>query len=501
MWKTYKIMENILPIHLQEVIFSSSDPKQGRLISRMLGKKLIRKIAPRIYSGNLNDSPEVIIRRNIFNILGKLYPNAMLSHRSAIEFKPTATGYIFLTFTYTKKIQLPGVTIRFLEGPGPIDGDVPFVGGLYHSQVERALLENLQPSRRPGPDSKTLTSPEIENKLEQILSNKGEKGLNEVRDRARSISEQLGLQSEFERLNKLIGALLNPRPLKTLSSPLAIARALGAPYDSARLELFEILFVQLKQEDFPFREERNRENQAFKNFAFFEAYFSNYIEGTKFEIDEAKKIIETDTPLPTRDEDSHDILGTYKIVSNREEMKTTPGSPDELMSILQYRHEILLASRTSKNPGQFKDRNNKAGDTLFVDHTLVKGTLIKGFDFYQALTEPFARATFMMFIISEVHPFLDGNGRISRIMMNSELVKAVQTRIIIPTVFRDDYILTLRKLTRNKDPKPYIRMLDKAQKLSETVVGDMDFMQNHLEKCNAFKEPTEAKLIFPDKIT
>ena len=44
-------------------------------------------------------------------------------------------------------------------------------------------------------------------------------------------------------------------------------------------------------------------------------------------------------------------------------------------------------------------------------------------------------------------------------------------------------------------------MLAKAQKLSETIVGDMDFMQNHLEKCYAFKEPTEAKLIIPDKIT
>jgi Fic/DOC family len=493
-------MENILPIHLQEVIFSSSDPKQGRVISKLLGKNLIRKIAPRVYSGNLTDAPEVIIRRNLFNILGKLYPNAMLSHRSAIEFRPTATGTIFLTFTYTKKIQLPGVTIRFLEGPGPIDGDIPFVGKLYFSQLERALLENLQHSRRPGPDSKTLTLPEIENKLEHVLSNKGENGLNDLREKARSISLKLGLTSEFEKLNKLIGALLNTRPIKILSSPLAIARVLGAPYDSTRHELFEKLFIQLKQEDFPSRPERNKDNQAFKNFAFFEAYFSNYIEGTKFEVNEAKKIIETETPLPTRDEDSHDILGTYKLVSNHQEMRTTPGSADELLNILQYRHGVLLAARSSKNPGQFKDRNNRAGDTLFVDHILVKGTLIKGFDFYQALTEPFAKATFMMFLISEVHPFLDGNGRISRIMMNAEFVSADQTRIIISTVFRDDYILTLRKLTRENDPVPYLRMLDKAQKFSGTIMGSMDFMQDHLEKCNAFKEPDEAKFKFNDPV-
>jgi len=44
-------------------------------------------------------------------------------------------------------------------------------------------------------------------------------------------------------------------------------------------------------------------------------------------------------------------------------MKIIPGNPDQLLSILQYRHEILLGSRPSKNPGQFKDRNNRAGDT------------------------------------------------------------------------------------------------------------------------------------------
>lgn len=45
----------------------------------------------------------------------------------------------------------------------------------------------------------------------------------------------------------------------------------------------------------------------------------------------------------------------------------------------------------------------------------------------------------MMFMISEVHPFNDGNGRVARVMMNAELVRADQSRIIVPTVFREDY--------------------------------------------------------------
>jgi hypothetical protein len=488
-------MENNIPIHLQEIIFATSDIALNRQLSKLEEEGQIKKIAPRIYTSNFNESGETIIRRNIFTILGKLYPGAVVSHRSALEFKPTSANQIFVTYTYTKKIELPGITIRFMEGMPAIEGDNPFSGELFVSQQERAFLENLQSSRQIGPTSKTITLPEIENKLEQIAQVKGEEGLNQFRDKAREIAEKLGMQSEFEKLNKLISALLTTKPSKILTSPMAVARALGNPYDKHRLELFEKLFVELQQQPYKDRKDVNTETNAFRNFALFEAYFSNYIEGTIFEIEEAKSIIQTEIPIPNRDEDSHDILGTYRLVSNQKEMSTTPSNPDELLNIVQYRHQILLAARTSKKPGQFKDKNNRAGETHFVDHTLVRGTLIKGFDYYQALQEPFAKAAYIMFMISEIHPFLDGNGRIARVMMNAELVKTNQTRIIIPTVYRDDYLEALRRLSRNDDPAVYIRMLQRAQEFSATLIAnDMEALEHHLTQSNAFKEHDEAKL-------
>jgi len=79
----------------------------------------------------------------------------------------------------------------------------------------------------------------------------------------------------------------------------------------------------------------------------------------------------------------------------------------------------------------------------------------------------------------------------------SELVKAAQTRIIIPTVYRDDYLGALRRLTRRKDPRVYIRMLLRAQEFSATIIADdMDHLETHLEKCNAFKEHENAVLKF-----
>lgn len=490
-------MESFLPIHLQEVIFSSSDSTISKQISKLERANLIKKIAPRIYTSKLEDSPESIIRRNLFQILGHLYPNAVLSHRSAFEFQPTSKGQLFLTYSYTKRLDLPGLTIFFLKGLGPIDGDNIVAGKLYASQRARAFLENLQISRKQGVDSKTLSYIEIEERLEQIVRINGESELNKLRDIARGISVELGMTKEFKKLEKIISALLATHSSKILKSSIATARAFGIPYDPNRYHLFETLYQELEQFEFKYWEEPNDSIDSFKNFAFFESYFSNYIEGTEFEINEARQIVETQIVIPNRNKDSHDILGTYQLVSNKKEMQITPSTPDELLNILKYRHKILMSARVDTKPGEFKDKNNRAGQTAFVDKNLVNGTLIKCFDFYNALNHPFSKAAYIMFAVSEIHPFLDGNGRLARIMMNAELVKAKQAKILIPTVYREDYILALRKLTRQGKAGAYIRMMSKIHEFSVSIIGsNIEEMQSLLENTNAFREHNEARLKF-----
>lgn len=488
-------MEKNRPIHLQEIICSSPDAKISKQITKLLSAGVIRKIAPRVYSSNLDEPIEGIIRRNLFQILGTIYPGTMLSHRSAFEFQPTKTGQIFLTTSYTKKVKLPGITIQFISGPSPIEGDNKFSGELSASQKARAFLENLQATKKLGSESKCLSLPEIEERLEQIIRVNGEVEINKLRDQARGISEQLGMQKEFEKLNRLISALLTTKTSKILSSALAKARAFGKPYDPARMELFETLFRELQQIEFPYREEKNTTPTSFRNFAFFESYFSNYIEGTVFEIDEAKQIIQTNKPIPSRNDDSHDVLGTYQIVSNKKEMEHTPSTPEEFLKIIAFRHSILLSTRVDKKPGLFKDKNNFAGSTAFVDYNLVRGTLIQSYDFYSALDHPFAKAAYIMFVMSEVHPFLDGNGRIARVMMNAELVKAGQSKIIIPTVFREDYLGSLKKFTKQRKCDTYIKMLQRAHEFSANVYSEnMDDMQVYLTSCNAFIEDSDVIL-------
>lgn len=475
--------------NVMEIVMATSDKSLSQQRTSMIKKGLLRKIAPKIYTTNLEDEPDVIIRRNVFYIIGQLYPQAVISHRSAYELKPTADGDIYLTYSYSKNISLPGLKIHLMEGPKGTEHDMPFIENLYISSLERRTLENLQKGRARGNSSKCLPRTSIEEFLERMLQVNGESGLNAFRDKARVVSKELKMEEEFEILNQIIGAILSTKPSKILTSASAQARAQGEPYDSERVRLFRVLFEALHNTPLPLIDEPNVENAAFRNFAFFESYFSNYIEGTEFEIEEARTIIETGQALPARNADSHDVLGTFQLVASRREMRRTPSSSEELIELLQDRHRILMAARPDRNPGMFKMQNNHAGDTHFVDCTLVRGTLRKGYEFYQAIEHPFAKALFMMFMISEVHPFNDGNGRISRIMMNSELVAADQSKIIIPTVFRDDYLNALRRLTRKGDPSVVIRALSRVRQFSANITGDdFEISRKYLESCNAFKD-------------
>ena len=277
-----KALRNLLEVVVGSTeVRSSKQVKSGRL----------RKIATRVYTTNMDDSPEDIIRRNVFYILGQLYPHAVISHRSAFELKPTNEGDIFLTYKYTKKITLPGITVHLLQGPMGTDHDMPFIENLYISSTERRMLENLQKGRTRGRISKCLPKTYIEENLEKMLVVNGEAGINEFRDRAKEIAKQLNMTEEFETLNSIIGALLSTKPSGILTADSAFARAQGVPFDQERIKLFETLFETLNKEYFPVINEQNISTTAFRNFAFFESYFSNYIEGTEFEIEDAYRII------------------------------------------------------------------------------------------------------------------------------------------------------------------------------------------------------------------
>jgi Fic family protein len=459
-------------------------------VYKELKKGNLRKLGSRVYTTNLIDPPELLVKRYIWFIVKELFPDAVIVDRTALEHRPASDGSIFIVSKKKLPFLIPGQTKKQRKGHSHLEEDRPFIEKLYLSCPARAYLENLCKRRsRKGTVSRTVSREELEDKLEVLLQQAGVEALQNLRDAAKKIAPILGLEKEFKILNELIGTLLGTHTAE-MRSKLALARLQKQPYDSKRLDLFQQFYEALVNTTTPLR----RILKTGIALPFFEAYFSNFIEGTEFQVAEAIDILFKGKIPVNRPKDAHDILGTYQITSDLNEMKTCPKNEDELITLLKKRHAMLMQGRPEAHPGKFKTVQNQARMTLFVAPDLVEGTLRKGFQWMQGLDTPFQRAVFMMFLITEVHPFVDGNGRCARIMMNAELIACDQARIIIPTVFRDNDMSALKALTHNGRADPLIRSLDFAQRYTALIDwSDFEKAQALLSSTYAFEYAKDAE--------
>jgi len=119
---------------------------------------------------------------------------------------------------------------------------------------------------------------------------------------------------------------------------------------------------------------------------------------------------------------------------------------------------------------------------------------------FRSLSDPFSRGLFVHFLLSDVHPFNDGNGRLSRIMMTKELVGAGLSRIVIPTVYRSDYLDALRALSRRGEPLIFVRSLEFCQRVSAACsAASVDEAIEAWARAYAFCEDgRHARLTIPD---
>ncbi len=274
---------------LPEVFLSHRDTSAA--VSRLVRDGAARKIGPRLYTRNLADTPEAVVARNVWPITALLAPGAVVSHRTAFENRPAPDGSVFLSGAYPRQIALPGITLRQIalpgitlrqiESHGPLTGDMPFMGSLYLASRPRAFLENLSPSRRRERVAKAVERAEVERRLAELLRSGGEEALNRLRDEARALTPEMGAEDQFRLLESLIGALLRSRP-SSLTSDVARAYAAGELYDPQRLPTLSSLLAALRSQTWPRRPDRAAAPLDWQNAAFFNAYFSNYIEGTDF---------------------------------------------------------------------------------------------------------------------------------------------------------------------------------------------------------------------------
>lgn len=467
-------------------------PQDSGWASRAAARGEIRRLARGLYTRNLTEPAEQLIRRRWHEVAALYFPDAVIVDRSAVLAGPAEDGSLFLDVGSTprdpRRVQLPGLTLRPRNGPGPLPGDARFAG-LHISGQARTALENLRPSRARAGVARTLRARELEEWLDRLAQSRGEGALGELLDGAREIAPALDGARELAALERVIGTLRGSRE-GPLRSRAARARAARLPFDTARLSLFERLRAELAAQQAAIRPEPSDPQRML---AFFEAYFSNWIEGTVFELEEAHEIVFEGRIPAARPADAHDIQGTFEAVMEPSLRAVPPSSPEMLEGYLRRAHRLVMGGRPHVGPGEYKQTPNRAGATVFVAPELVAGTLREGFATMQTLPAGLPRAVFAMFLVSEVHPFADGNGRVARLLMNAQLSSVGQCRVVVPLCFRDEYLGALRALSRTGNARPIWRAIDRLQDWAAKMPwGERDRLARAMELTNALRTPEET---------
>jgi hypothetical protein len=321
-----------------------------------------------------------------------------------------------------------------------------------------------------------------------------------LRDEARELAPGLHLEREFGILDGLIGSILGTRAKSQLGTRAGKAWADGWPFDRDRLALFERLAAVLRETPLTQPAAVVRSDTARAHFAFLESYFSNFIEGTEFDVQDARGFVLEGKPISARPKDSHDIVGVFRQAIDPGWAHQTLAAGEPVLEQLRARHADAMKERPEVGPGQFKDRQNFAGSTAFVLPKLVRGTLVQGSKLLPSIPVGTARALYAMFLVSEVHPFNDGNGRLARLVMNAELSVVGSCRIIVPTLFREEYLDCLRVLTRDGDARPYLGAMQRIHGWTASFdYDDLDDVIAKMSACNAFERSrAQFKLLFPE---
>lgn len=152
-----------------EVFFSTT--RTSRAIRRLLVAGELRHIAGRLYTRNLTDPLDDVVRRRVWDVAAGYFPGAVVVDRSAFELRPSgAEGSVFLCSQTRRVVRLPGVVLNCRRGPGPASGDQPFMGaGLHLSSWPRRFLDNMRSSRARTGARRTLSAAEMEQHLQAVL--------------------------------------------------------------------------------------------------------------------------------------------------------------------------------------------------------------------------------------------------------------------------------------------------------------------------------------------
>ncbi len=144
--------------------------------------------------------------------------------------------------------------------------------------------------------------------------------------------------------------------------------------------------------------------------------------------------------------------------------------------VIKSIHQLILKQIDSDNPSVYRKENVLIAGAEHTppNHILVAeqmADLLK--DYKQFKGHPLERAARLHIDFVKIHPFVDGNGRTARLLMNLDLMKAGLQPVVIKATDRLSYYVALDKAHTQNQVDDFLLLVSKAEEGALNKVLDL----------------------------
>ncbi|MFY9104467.1 Fic family protein [Aliarcobacter cryaerophilus] len=211
-------------------------------------------------------------------------------------------------------------------------------------------------------------------------------------------------------------------------------------------------------------------------------YHSNAIEGNTLTLKETKVALEGITIGGKTLREHFEAINHKDAILFMEDLAQKEERLSEY-SIKQI-HSLILKNIDDENKGKYRTTNviisgaeHKPPQSFEVQSKMEE--FIKNYNEKVTKLHPIELASFVHIEFVKIHPFIDGNGRTSRLLMNLELIKAGFPPVVIELEDRLEYYKALDIGHTENDYKPFLELMKKVvEKSFEPYFYVLDCLDN-----------------------
>lgn len=201
-----------------------------------------------------------------------------------------------------------------------------------------------------------------------------------------------------------------------------------------------------------------------ENFKLEWTYNSNAIEGNTLTLKETKVVIEGITIGGKTMREHLEVINHKEAIEFLEELVQYNNELSEMD--IKNIHAIVLKGIDNENAGRYRTENviisgasHIPPDAIIVPESMEK--LIYRYDEWKEKYHPIIVAALLHAEFVKIHPFIDGNGRTARLLMNFEVMKNGYPPIIIKNEERHKYYDALDVGALTGDYTDFVKMVTK----------------------------------------